>query len=82
MRSVHVDIENLIGIPHIMLDTHHGSQVIDKVTPGYETFQDLAIKHGIANITEPGIAQLVAHLKIRCYIKNRNLISLRQKRVR
>jgi len=75
LRTIHVYVEDLIRISHIVLHAHDRGKVIHEVGPGDKPLEDLAVQDGVADVAESGIAELVAYFEIRGDVENTNFVA-------
>ena len=75
LRSVHVDVQHLVGIADVVFDPDHGSEVVDEIDPGDQSFEDGLVEDAVADEMRPRIADAMLHLDRHSRVQNEDLIS-------
>jgi len=81
LRAVDVDVERLVRIGDVVLDTHDRGEMVDEVGLGHQAVDKLQVEDRVMDVVEARIVEEMAHLRDRAGIEHENLIAARDERV-
>src|SRR6266851_8187820 len=81
LRAVDVDVERLVGIADVVLDSHYGGEVVNEVSLGHQAVDQLEVEDRVVDVVEARIVEQVAYFGDRAGVEYENLVAARDERV-
>ena len=82
LGAVDVHAQHLIGIADVVLDAHHGPEVVHDVRPRHEAFENVAVEHRLLDHPKGRFGPQVAHLGVGGGIEHGHLQATIEQRFR